>query len=421
MLIYPSGAENAIEVYHAIRHSVHVNVVAATAKVDHSDLVYEGAVEHLPYIHDPAFLDELNSLIDRRGIDFIFPTHDSVALFLAESRPRLKCAVIASHHDTMRVCRHKRLMYRMLGDMSSCPAVYDDIQGPVPYPIFAKPDVGEGAKGVHVVHDGREHAALRAANDDLVFVEYLPGREYTVDCFTDRHGRLLFVGPRERSEIKMGISFHSRAVEDRGAFERIAQELNNRLKFRGLWFFQVKEDGAGRLKLLEVSARVACTMGYFRHKGVNLPLLTVLDALDMDVVIKEGAYDVELFRSTLNRYRYDFDFTTVYLDLDDTVIMDGKVCTDVITFVYQCMNRGRKVHLITKHEHDVQATLRKYRIDPALFASIIMIPMTDSKADHIVPDGAIFIDNWYTERAAVQKRHGIPVFDVDAVASLIVR
>lgn len=421
VLIYPCGAENAIEVYMAIRNSVHLNVVPASAKKDHSDLVYDEEVEYLPNVNEAGFEDALNELIKRKGIDMIFPTHDTVALHLSSIRERLDCIVITSDQATMEVCRHKRLMYSALKDLSACPAVFGSPSGSITYPIFAKPDVGEGGKGTRIVSDLEQHKALAATEEDLVFVEYLPGREYTVDCFTDRHGGLLFAGPRERAEVKMGIAFRTYAVAERLNFERIAREINDRLKFRGLWFFQVKKDSAGVLKLLEVSARVAGTMGYFRHKGVNLSLLSVFDAMDMDVRVDESDFDVELFRSTLNRYKYTFHFTRVYLDLDDTLIVNGNVNIDVISFVYRCNARGREVHLITKHATNVQETLAKYHVSSGLFTSVIHVAMDQEKADHIDPEGAIFIDNWHKERAAVSLRHNIPVFDVDAVASLIAR
>ncbi len=419
VLIYPSGADNALEVYRSIRHSVHLNVIPASGKADHSEIVYGQPVEYLPYYQEEGFVEALNELVQRRNIDLLFTTYDSVGLFLSSVRDRLLCKLILSDHATMLICRHKRLMYRVLKDIEACPEVFEEPSDGIAYPIFAKPDVGEGSRGTHFVADRERHDELKKLDPELVFVEYLPGKEYTIDCFTDRKGELLFVGPRERVETRMGMSFRARAVKEREAFEKIAVQINDRIRFRGLWFFQLKEDANGDLKLLEVAARAASTMGYFRHKGVNLPLLSVFDAMDMDVQVHESAHDVELFRSTENRYKYSFNYEKVYLDLDDTLIMNGKVNTDVIAFVHQCVDGGKQVHLITKHEFDIAATLRKHRISMDLFASVIHVPLSDRKVDHIDPHGAIFIDNWHKERSEVRDRFGIPVFDVDAVPSLI--
>lgn len=117
----------------------------------------------------------------------------------------------------------------------------------------------------------------------LLILDYLPGKEYTIDCFTDRHGVLRFVGPhRERARILNGISVNSFPVKD-PVFSNMAEVINKNLKLRGVWFFQVKEAKDGELGLMEIAPRVGGTMGLTRNMGVNLPLLTILDAMDTEI------------------------------------------------------------------------------------------------------------------------------------------
>ena len=82
--------------------------------------------------------------------------------------------------------------------------------------------------------------------------------------------------------------------------------------------------------MLEISTRTPGTIGFFRHLGVNLPLLSVFDAMGFDVKANKHDFNVELFRSTKNRYKYSFSYTKVYLDFDDTLIINNKVNLDVI-------------------------------------------------------------------------------------------
>ena len=116
--------------------------------------------------------------------------------------------------------------------------------------FLQKPNVGEGSKGVKLINTKEDHLNSKQANDDLLFVEYLPGKEYTVDCLTDRNGELIFVGPRERVEILMGVSFRSREVKEKNEFIEIASKINETLDFRGLWFFQLKEDIKWKIKIV---------------------------------------------------------------------------------------------------------------------------------------------------------------------------
>lgn len=419
VLIFPAGAENALEVYRAIRNSIHVNALAASSRDDISELIYENPVLALPEMNAPEFLDDLNRLIHDHEIDVVFPTHDSAALFLAENAERISARIPNSDLQTNLVCRHKKLTYDLFRDEPFCPQVWDQApDDPQAFPLFAKPDVGQGSKGVRMVEDRAEFDVVRGEPGMLV-LEYLPGSEYTVECFTDRDGRLLFVGTRERVEVRMGISFRSRESATTPAIEEIAQRINERLTLQGLWFFQIKEAKDGTLKLLEVSTRAPGTGGFFRHKGVNLPLLTVFDLLGHNVEIMPGDFQVELFRSTTNYYRYSFSFTHIYVDLDDTLIINGRPNADLIRFLYVALNRGKKLVLVTKSTVDPVGVLRTHRLDPALFDEIIHLAPEAKKSESITQMESIFIDNWYLERREVAAARGIPVFDVDAVEGLV--
>ena len=420
VLIYPCGAENALEVYAAIRHSVHIEICAASSKTDHSKLIYDTEIHKLPNVNEDHFVEEVNKLIEKEQIHFIFPTHDTVALYLAKFRDLIAAKIITSDYATNKICRYKLETFKFFSTEDFIPHVYNDNLNAIShFPIFAKPNVGEGAKGVCKIDSNEELQTILNKNKDLIFVEYLPGKEYTIDCFTDRFGTLKFAGVRERVQIQMGISFHNREVKLSEEFQNIAITINQKLSFRGLWFFQLKEDSKGNLKLLEISTRVAGSMGFFRQKGINLPLLSVFDAMDMNIEINANNFEIEMFRSTINRYDLNINYDNVYIDFDDTLIINNKVNTTLIMFIYQAIANGKKVYLITKHIYDIYETLKKFKICSDIFTEIILLKMEDKKSWSIKPEKAIFIDNWYAERKEVSKLFGIPVFDVDVIDCLI--
>lgn len=199
----------------------------------------------------------------------------------------------------------------------------------------------------------------------------------------------------------------------------IAQAINKKLKFKGLWFFQIKKDEKGVFKLLEISTRCAGTMCLSRAMGVNLPLLSVYTAMGYDIDVFKNPYNIKMDRTLISRYKIDYEYDTVYFDFDDTLIIKGKVHLPAIWFLYQCKNLDKKVILITKHEKEIYESLKNYCIDKNLFNQIIHIALGDNKADYINPQKAIFVDNAYQERFKVHKNHNIPVFDVDGLEVLM--
>ncbi|MDD3437692.1 MAG: ATP-grasp domain-containing protein, partial [Candidatus Gastranaerophilales bacterium] len=265
IFIFPCGSEIGLELYRSLSKSVHFNVIGGSSVDDHGKFVFENYIPNLPYIEDESFIDELNKIIETHKIDFIFPAHDSVVFKLAQNRDRIKCLVINSDKKTCEITRSKLQTYNFLKDAVLTPKVYsikDDMQ----FPVFLKPEVGQGSKGCLKVSSKSE--LEKYFKPSMMILEYLPGREYTVDCFTDHKGRLLYVFGRERSRVLNGISVNSKAV-NLPKINNIAEKINSMLKLQGVWFFQLKENKNGELCLLEIAPRVAGTMGLSRAYGVN--------------------------------------------------------------------------------------------------------------------------------------------------------
>ena len=123
-------------------------------------------------------------------------------------------------------------------------------------------------------------------------------------------------------------------------------------------------------------------------------------------------------RAFANSYRISLEYDRVYTDFDDTLIRNGKVNLRLITFLYQCLNEGKKIILITRHSGDLEEELIKYRLT-SLFDEIIHLNRTEQKSDFIDKTGAILIDDSYGERKEVNEKLGIPVFDVPMTECLM--
>jgi hypothetical protein len=238
-----------------------------------------------------------------------------------------------------------------------------------------------------------------------------------VDCFTNKDGQLLFCEGRGRVRISNGISVSSRSVTD-DRFVSLAARINDRLVFRGAWFFQVKERADGELVLMEIAPRIAGTMGLVRSRGVNMALLSLFDALGMPVAATANDYSIVIDRALENRYAHDISYSHVYLDFDDLVIVDGKVSPAVMAFVFQCINKGVRVHLLTRHKDDIHESLAKYRLT-SVFDEVIHVTGGREKYQFIDEDDAIFIDDSFAERHVIRERCGIPVFDGHMIEALM--
>ena len=413
VLVFPAGEINSVELHDALATCVNINLMGASSKERHGKYVFADYTPNLPLISDADFFEKFNAFLESKHVDVIFPTHDTIATFFADNLDQIHAKVIVADKKTAAVCRDKKLAYELFADCDFVPRIYhENFQ----YPVFIKPRDGQGAVGARLVKDSK---MLPLDIDKYVVCEYLPGEEYTVDCLTDKDGRLAIVSPRSRQRILGGVCTAGRVEELTDEIKDIAETINQRLVFKGLWFFQIKKDAVGKWKLLEISTRCAGTMCLTRARGINLPLLSVYVAMGYDISVHPNDCAITMDRTLISRYAVDYPYHTVYFDFDDTLIVRDKVNLKAIWFLYQCLNEGKKVVLLTKHANEIYQSMQKYKIDKALFDEVIHIQLDDKKSKYVDPDAAIFIDNAYQERADVQSVHHIPVFDVDGIEVLM--
>ena len=364
-------------------------------------------------------LEALQQIIEDRRIDFIFPAHDSAVTRFSgwEQQGRLGLArVVSSPFETTSLVRSKRQTYLRFEGVVPTPQVYQKAGDVQDFPVFLKPDVGQGSRGTCMAMDPAELECHLRKDPSLLILEYLPGREYTVDCLTDRHGVLRFSEGRHRNRISNGISVNSTKARD-ARFATLAARINGTIRLSGPWFFQVKERADGELVLMEIATRIAGASCFHRAMGVNLPLLSLYDRLGHELTMQENAVTLEMDRQLHNRYRFDHEFRSVYVDLDDTLIADGKVNHRVLGLLYRFKSQGKSLHLITRHlavhGNEAETLLRSTFIDPRLFDQIIYVPLSANKSSRVPTANAIFVDDSFRGRHDVAARAGLPVFDVN--------
>ena len=419
VLVFPSGSEIGLEIHNSLRWANQFCLYGASSFFsNHSKYVYKNYTDEIKNIFDPDFENQLIELVKKYSIDFIFPAHDDVVNKLAEIRKSLPCVVVTSEIETCRICRSKKLTYNFFKKIINTPKSYSKNNPNLKFPLFLKPDIGQGSKGTHIAYNENDINFYLDKDPSLLILEYLPGDEFTVDCFTNKNGELQFVGARKRTRISNGISVDSSVIFDE-KINLIAQKINNNMTFRGVWFFQLKKSTVGSYSLLEIAPRVGGTMSLYRNRGINLPLMSLYDFMDIDVSIIENDFPKNVDRALVNRFDNDIEYAHIYIDLDDTIILNNFVNPFVIMFIYQSLNQGKKIHLLTKHKNDIIDTLNRFKIAKNIFESIEQIEAHDLKTNYINLFPSIFIDDSFSERSKVKLHHNIPVFDTNQLESLI--
>jgi hypothetical protein len=418
VLVFPGGTEIGLEIWKSLNESKEINLFSAGRnESNHAPFVFTKHF-YLPSVHENGWLEKLNGVIEKEKIHYVYPAHDEVILALTEKKDQLKCKAVLSPDETCRIARFKSATYRLLKGKIPVPQVYENVQKIEKYPVFVKPDRGQGSQQAYKIENSEELQLILKNGQQNLIMEYLPGEEYTVDCFSDREKGLLFCQSRERLRVRNGISVNSRLAKDQKSFQEYAHIISQRLVFHGAWFFQMKRDSAGVLKLLEVAPRIAGTMAYDRVLGINMALLSIYEQERIRFEIMPNSADLEIDRALISRYKHNLRYDKVYVDLDDTLIFRGAVNTNLVRFFYQCINKKIKLVLMTRHAGIPHETLKKYRLE-GIFDEIIHLDKVMSKAEKILEKTSIFIDDSFRERKEVRVRIGIPTFDCSMIEMLL--
>ena len=427
ILVFPCGSEIALEVYRAVKNSTHFNLIGASSVNDHGKFVFENYVDGLPFITSPDFIASIKKIVTDYSIDAIYPAMDAVIEILKKNEAELGCKVIAPDVETTQICLSKSRTYKVLDGIVKIPQVFaaEKLQqaDASAFPVFAKPDIGYGSRGAKKITNAEDLKAHLEQFPSCILSEFLPGKEYTVDCFTSSSGEMLFAAARERCRIMNGISVNTKPVtENTEEFVEFAKKINSAIKFNGAWFYQVKRDANGELTLMEIASRFGGSSSLFRAQGINFALMSLFNAFGIPVSILRNTYDVEMDRALDNKYKLGLKYSEVFVDFDDCIYLEKQFVNDALmAYLYRCVNKGIKVTMLSRHD-DVKLgklddLLDKLRIRQ-VFDRIIHLDPSQKKIDYIDNTDSIFIDDSFAERKAIADKFHIPVFNLDMVEAL---
>jgi carbamoyl-phosphate synthase large subunit len=129
----------------------------------------------------------------------------------------------------------------------------------------------------------------------LIFQEYLPGTEYTIDVLSNLNGEPIIAVPRIRVQTKAGISTVGKIVMDEKISET-CKSIASYLKIKGPCCIQMKESHEGTLKLVEVNPRLGGGTIFTALAGANFP------AMILDMVMGKQIKVPKISEITIVRY-----------------------------------------------------------------------------------------------------------------------
>ena len=235
------------------------------------------ANEVIPEADNHYFIERLNEIVEKYGVNLLLPTSGFDIYPYSEFKDQLikrGAFPVVSDMDSLVTCRDKMLTYERLKSKFDLPFTTMDPSEIDSFPIMAKPRYGKGSRDIMRLDNTDDIRYVISKMKDLIFQEFLPGTEYTIDVLSDLEKRALMAVPRIRIQTKAGISTKGRILKNRN-IEEECKQIANFIGIKGPCCIQMKEDVNGIVKLVEINPRMGGGTIFTTLAGANFPMMLI--------------------------------------------------------------------------------------------------------------------------------------------------
>jgi carbamoyl-phosphate synthase large subunit len=256
----------------------------------------------VPPAGNVRYIQEIEEIVRRREIGLILPMTDLDLRSLARHREafaEMGCTVMIGPEETIKICRDKKVFSQVLV-RAGMPAIrtfsLQQFQAAPFYPCFVKPVRGSAGLGSDKIESHRQlQAHVHTFGEQLIVQDYVPGREYTVDVYRSRAGKIHAIVPRQRLAVRCGEVDQGVTIQD----EKIIQETRKLADLlEGLWGVFCcqcrRPPGDDKLYFFEVNPRFGGGSPLSIAAGADLPLYVIQETLGLPVTGEVGKFTPNL-------------------------------------------------------------------------------------------------------------------------------
>jgi carbamoyl-phosphate synthase large subunit len=230
---------------------------------------------------ESLFVDKLFELVKIHKVTVLMPSSGFDIYPYSKYRKELQelgANAVVSDIEVLEICRDKMRTYQELLPRFKVPFTTTEPDKIPSFPVIAKPRSGKGSRDVIMIEDESDLRYVTSKYHDMIFQQYLPGIEYTIDVLSDLNKEPLFAVPRIRLQTKGGISTKGKIVRNQ-KMEEDCMNIAKSIGIRGPCCIQMKETHDSEPQLVEVNARLGGGTIFTTLAGANMPEL-ILDLVE---------------------------------------------------------------------------------------------------------------------------------------------
>jgi carbamoyl-phosphate synthase large subunit len=248
-------------------------------------------------IDEENYMIKLEEVIRSHNVQVLMPSSGYDIYPYSKYRRQIEelgAEPIVSDLETIEICHDKMITFQKLNGKFDLPFTTTNPDKIGEFPVVAKARREKGEHDMTLLEDEDDLKYLTAKFSNVIFQEYLPGIEYTVDVLCNLEKEPLVAVPRVRLETKAGISTKGVVIHN-PQIEQTCMNIAKYLGIRGPCCIQMKGSKEGTLKFVEINPRMGGGTIFAALAGANFPAL-ILDMVKGKEIVKPSFSEITILR-----------------------------------------------------------------------------------------------------------------------------
>jgi carbamoyl-phosphate synthase large subunit len=262
----------------------------------------------VPNISDSAFVNAVSRLIREYKIDYYIPGIDEEICIAIDLAKKENINVLAPTKEFVGLSLNKYKLMHVLSDLNISTietVLADKFNDQFEYPVFLKPNVGRGSRGIKKINNRGMFEAYflleEYRKEDVLVQPYIGGEEYTISVTVNNLNNLISIVPKV-VYLKQGITRHAKSLKHKN-IEVVCEKIVENLIPSGSFNVQLKEWN-NKLYIFEINPRFSTTLVLSIASGINEVDLNILNFNKKNVKYIEFFEEKKLMRRWTNIF-YD--------------------------------------------------------------------------------------------------------------------
>jgi carbamoyl-phosphate synthase large subunit len=260
-----------------------------------------------PLVSDIAYKGFIVELCKINKIEVYIPLIDEELIKAIEIGYELGLLVLTPTASFTKLCLDKFELMKKLQELDiSTNLTYkgNDFNWQVPPPVFVKPNIGRGSRGVRKIMSKEQLDAYYILENytpsDVIIQPFIDGTEYTIGVVTNSKDKILSISPKKVIQ-KKGITIFA-VTENNIIIEGIANKINEYFKPKGPFNIQLFLTSCLTPVVFEINPRFSTTLVLSYEAGLDEISLLINNYENSNAEERKATDSVYLYRHWENSF-----------------------------------------------------------------------------------------------------------------------